>query len=85
MWAVEGNRNRLGYEASMTPGFVRGAHEAFTRFGSGHVSWRQLLEPAIELAADGFDVYPYLYRLWMPRTDRILNFLPLDELTDVLR
>lgn len=84
MWTVEGNRNRLGYQASMVPGFVRGAHEAFARFGSGRLSWRQILEPAIALAADGFVVYPYLYRLWMPRTDRILNFLESEEGTTVL-
>ncbi len=84
MWTVEGKRNRLGYQASMVPGFVRGAHEAFVRFGSGNVSWRQILEPAIALAGDGFEVYPYLYRLWMPRTDRIQNFLESEEGTAVL-
>jgi gamma-glutamyltranspeptidase/glutathione hydrolase len=84
MWTVEGNRNRLGYQASMVPGFICGAREAFTRFGSGRISWRHLIEPAIALARDGFDVYPYLYRLWMPRTDRILNFLESEEGTTVL-
>jgi gamma-glutamyltranspeptidase/glutathione hydrolase len=84
MWTVEGNRNRLGYQASMTPGFVRGAHEAFARFGSGRVGWRQLIEPAIALAGEGFEVYPYLYRLWMPRTDRMVNFLESEEGTTVL-
>ena len=64
-WKVKGDLNRLGYEASMVPGFVRGAHLAFTRFGSGRVSWREVIEPAIRLAAEGFLVYPYLYRLWM--------------------
>jgi len=84
MWTVEGKRNRLGYEASMIPGFVRGAHAAFARFGSGNVTWQELLEPAIGLAHDGFEVYPYLYRLWMPRTDRILNFLESEEGPTVL-
>jgi gamma-glutamyltranspeptidase/glutathione hydrolase len=84
MWTVEGNRNRLGYEASMVPGFVRGAHEAFIRFGSGRVDWQQVLQPAIRFATDGFDIYPYLYRLWMPRTDRIQNFLESEEGTTVL-
>lgn len=84
MWTVEGNRNRLGYEASMVPGFVRGAHQAFTRFGSGRVGWAQLLQPAIRFAHEGFEVYPYLYRLWMPRTDRIQNFLESEEGTTVL-
>jgi len=75
LWEVEGNRNRLGYEASMVPGFVRGAAEALQRFGSGRVGWREVIEPSIVLAEDGFSVYPYLYRLWMPRTERMRNFL----------
>jgi gamma-glutamyltranspeptidase/glutathione hydrolase len=66
VWKVAGDRNRLGYEASMVPGFVRGAHAALSHFGSGRVSWRQVIEPAIRLAEEGFVVYPYLYRLWMP-------------------
>lgn len=84
MWTVEGNRNRLGYQASMIPGFIRGAHEAFRRFGSGRVSWRQLIEPAIALARDGFEVYPYLYRLWMPRSERMLSFLESEDGPTVL-
>jgi gamma-glutamyltranspeptidase/glutathione hydrolase len=84
MWTVEGKRNRLGYEASMTPGFVRGAYEALTRFGSGAVGWRRVIEPAIALAAEGFEVYPYLYRLWMPRTEHMSNFLESEEGTTVL-
>lgn len=75
LWRVEGERNRLGYEASMIPGFVRGAAEAVRLFGSGRVSWRDLIAPAIRLAAEGFEVYPYLYRLWMPSTDRMLGFI----------
>jgi len=75
MWEVEGRRNRLGYEASMVPGFVRGAAAALELFGSGRISWSETIEPAIELAENGFTVYPYLYRLWMPRTERMRNFL----------
>ncbi len=84
MWKVEDNRNRLGYQASMVPGFVRGASEAYARFGSGRLSWSQIIEPAIALAANGFEVYPYLYRLWMPRTERMLNFLESEEGSTVL-
>jgi gamma-glutamyltranspeptidase/glutathione hydrolase len=77
IWRVAGEANRLGYLASMVPGFVRGAWAAFDRFGSGNVSWAQVIEPAIELAEDGFDVYPYLYRLWMPATERMQGFMEL--------
>jgi gamma-glutamyltranspeptidase/glutathione hydrolase len=75
VWTVEGNHNRLGYQASMVPGFVRGAQAAMGQFGSGKVTWAQLIEPSIRLAMDGFEVYPYLHRLWMPRTDRMSGFL----------
>lgn len=75
LWSVDDQLNRLGYQASMIPGFIRGAEAALTRFGSGRVSWKQVIQPAIRLANEGFRVYPYLYRLWMPRTERMVNFL----------
>jgi gamma-glutamyltranspeptidase / glutathione hydrolase len=75
MWSVEGNANRLGYQASMVPGFIRGAQAALDRFGSGRVSWPQVIEPAARLAEEGFEVYPYLYRIWMPRTSHMASFL----------
>jgi gamma-glutamyltranspeptidase/glutathione hydrolase len=75
MWEVEGQHNRLGYQASMVPGFVRGAAVALDRFGSGVVTWSDVLQPSIELAAEGFEVYPYLYRIWMPATGHMNGFL----------
>ncbi|MCI0679385.1 MAG: gamma-glutamyltransferase family protein [Actinobacteria bacterium] len=84
IWTVEGALNRFGYQASMIPGFVAGAWSAFTRFGSGAVSWGEVIAPAIALAANGFRVYPYLYRLWMPATDRMRNFLESDDGPTVL-
>lgn len=77
IWQVEGEANRLGYRASMIPGFVRGAWEAFRQFGSGRVSWETIIAPSIALAEDGFVVYPYLYRLWMPKSERMHGFLEL--------
>jgi gamma-glutamyltranspeptidase/glutathione hydrolase len=68
----------LGYRASTVPGFVRGAAEAHRRFGSGRLRWADLLAPAIRLAGEGFEVYPYLYRLWMPATEYGHGFLEVD-------
>ncbi|MDX9831650.1 MAG: gamma-glutamyltransferase [Anaerolineae bacterium] len=65
-YIVQGDRNCLGYESIMVPGFVRGIHDGWQRFGSGRIPWGDLLEPAIRLARDGFEVYPYLYRFWGP-------------------
>jgi gamma-glutamyltranspeptidase/glutathione hydrolase len=53
-----------GYRSALVPTFVRGTHAAFARFGSGRVSWKALLEPAIRLAEDGFPVYPYMHQYW---------------------
>lgn len=45
---------RLGWRASGVPGTVAGFADAFTRYGSGKVTWAQVIEPARRLAADGF-------------------------------
>ena len=57
------------------PGLRAGAGEAFQRFGSGRVTWRELIEPAVRWPPTGSEVSPYLYRLWMPWTDRMRDFL----------
>lgn len=38
----------------MVPGFIKGLHEAWLRFGK--VPWADLLQPSVELAKDGFKV-----------------------------
>jgi len=47
-------RSLVGYQASGVPGTVMGLWQVHQRFGS--VSWRQLLQPAIDLAEKGFVV-----------------------------
>lgn len=66
--AVRGYRNAVGYASVLVPGFVRGMGAAFARFGSGRLTWEQLLAPAIALAMDGFVVDEYLYRFWRDDT-----------------
>ncbi len=46
----------VGYRAAGVPGTVRGMELALKKYGSGKLSWRQLVEPARRLAADGFTV-----------------------------
>lgn len=48
----------LGYRASGVPGTVAGMELALKKYGSGRLSWQQLVEPARRLAAQGF-VMPY--------------------------
>jgi len=59
---VAGYENYIGYKASVIPTLVRVLGETHRRFGQ--LPWKNLLKPAIELARDGFAVYPYIYRFW---------------------
>ena len=47
-------RSRQGYLANGVPGTVAGLEHAWKHYGSGKVSWRNVLEPARRLAAEGF-------------------------------
>ena len=44
----------VGYRAAGVPGTVRGMELAHKKYGSGKLSWAQLIEPARRLAAEGF-------------------------------
>jgi gamma-glutamyltranspeptidase/glutathione hydrolase len=50
----------VGYRAAGVPGTVRGMELALKKYGSGKLSWAQLIEPARLLAAEGFPLsYSY--------------------------
>jgi gamma-glutamyltranspeptidase/glutathione hydrolase len=46
----------LGWRAAGVPGTVRGLELAQKKYGSGHKSWTELLQPAIQLATEGFPI-----------------------------
>jgi gamma-glutamyltranspeptidase / glutathione hydrolase len=46
----------VGYRAAGVPGTVRGMELALKKYGSGKLNWAQLIEPARQLAANGFVV-----------------------------
>jgi len=48
------NASTLGYRACGVPGSVAGLHLAWSRYGT--LPWKELLEPAIRLAQEGFSV-----------------------------
>lgn len=50
------NGSVFGYRSIATPGELSGYWTAFTKHGSGRVTWQDLFEPAIALARDGFPV-----------------------------
>lgn len=45
-----------GYRAAGVPGTVRGMELALKKYGSGRLTWAQVVEPARRLATDGFTV-----------------------------
>ena len=54
---IEGDGGSIeGYRAAGVPGTVRGMELALKKYGSGRMSWAQLVEPARRLAANGFTV-----------------------------
>ena len=60
---IEGEGGSLvGYRAAGVPGTVRGMELALAKYGSGKVTWPQLIEPARRLAANGFVVTNSLAR-----------------------
>jgi gamma-glutamyltranspeptidase/glutathione hydrolase len=60
---IEGEGGSLiGYRAAGVPGTVRGMELALKKYGSGKLTWRQLVEPARRLAAHGFVVTHSLAR-----------------------
>lgn len=48
----------FGWRASGTPGTVAGLALAFERYGSGKVTWSDVVEPARRLAAEGWPMTP---------------------------
>ncbi|MDQ5835215.1 MAG: gamma-glutamyltransferase [Acidobacteriota bacterium] len=48
----------IGYRAAGVPGTVAGMELALKKYGSGKLTWSQLIEPARRLAAEGFAL-PY--------------------------
>lgn len=61
---LRSRENSVGYWSIMVPGFVRGCWTAFRRFGSGRLSWADLLAPAIQLAGKGLAIDPAVARFW---------------------
>src|SRR5262245_61447701 len=60
---IEGEGGSLvGYRAAGVPGTVRGMELALKKYGSGKLTWAQLVEPARQLAGRGFVVTHSLAR-----------------------
>jgi len=64
-YILSNEENQFGYKSIMIPGLVLGAWEAFQMYGSRKVTWEDVIQPAIQLAFNGFKVYPYIARFWL--------------------
>ena len=65
----------VGYRAAGIPGTVRGMELALKKYGSGRLTWSQLVEPARRLAANGFTVTNSLARS-LRNSDEYLSQYP---------
>src|SRR5258705_2836739 len=73
---IEGEGGSLvGYRAAGVPGTVRGMELALKKYGSGKLTWAQLVEPARQLAANGFEATHSLARA-LPSNDEYLSQFP---------
>ena len=61
-WELEGHVNQVGPLSVTCPGTILGLWEAHRRYGSQ--PWKELVEPAVKLAEDGFTVPGELAALW---------------------
>jgi gamma-glutamyltranspeptidase/glutathione hydrolase len=65
----------IGYRASGVPGTVAGMEMALKKYGSGKLTWAQLVEPARRLAAEGFEL-PYNLARSLKATQKELGLYP---------
>ncbi len=64
----------VGYRAAGVPGTVRGMEKALKNYGSGKLTWSQLIEPARRLAANGFTVTHSLARSLRGNNDYLSQY-----------
>ena len=64
----------VGYRAPGVPGTVRGMELALKKYGSGKLSWAQLVEPARRLATNGFRVTHSLSRSLRANDDYLSQY-----------
>ncbi|MDQ3813448.1 MAG: gamma-glutamyltransferase [Armatimonadota bacterium] len=64
----------VGYRAAGVPGTVAGMELALRKYGSGKLTWPQLIEPARRLAAGGFAVTERLARSLREKQDLLARY-----------
>ncbi|GFG33537.1 hypothetical protein Cfor_03444 [Coptotermes formosanus] len=62
------------------PGELMGYWEAYEKYKSGNVEWRELVQPTIDLCREGIIVTPYLARLLEQKEEDIKRSVTLSEI-----
>lgn len=60
MFRNDSDGSKYGFKSAATPGELAGYWYAFTRHGSGHVAWKDLIQPSADLCRKGVPVSEYL-------------------------
>ena len=74
LWHLEGNINAIGHLAVACPGNLMGYWEMHRRFG--RMSWKEVIQPAIDMARNGFIVGEELATTWSPTAAASQSALP---------
>lgn len=87
--STSNNGSVFGYRSIATPGELHGYYTAFTKHGSGRVTWESLFTPAIELAKNGFPVSSNLAMVLQKmehkiREDEDMRYILLFKFTKIL-
>lgn len=86
MWVVTedgkviGNQKNTGGKSVGIPGEVAGLEYAFKTYGSGNVTWEQVIEPAVKLAEEGYYVTPTLYNDMFSAYDAMIAYPELGDI-----
>ncbi len=64
----------IGYRASGVPGTLAGFELAFRKHGSGKITWRQLVEPARQLAQNGYVLSNRLAKLLIAYKEHLAKY-----------
>lgn len=59
---LKNRANECGYESIMTPGSLKAYYEAVAEYGT--MDWKDVIQPAIDHAGQGFVVRPHIDEFW---------------------
>jgi gamma-glutamyltranspeptidase/glutathione hydrolase len=65
---LKGKINDVGYLSVAVPGSLRAYEEALAEFGT--MDWKDVIQPAIAMAQEGFPVRPHMYTMWTQKESR---------------